>query len=126
MNALEYLKTKGRMTNTCGIDCNNCPLAYKNNGKSVQCTVLEKQYSDEAVKIVEEWGKEHPFITNRIKYEQLMKNLLGNDFEIEICSNKSYDVPCCACEQMNNCCECVKFWNDEYKRDRRMKDNGRS
>lgn len=114
MDALQYLKTKGRMTNSCQIDCCNCLMAYKNNGRSVQCTVLEREYSDEAIGIVEEWGKKHPIITNAEKYEQMMKNFLGDDFEIEICPNKSHDVPGCACEKMNSCNECVKFWNSEY------------
>ena len=114
MDALKYLETKGRMTNSCQIDCRNCPLAYKNNGKSIQCTALERDYSNEAIKIVEEWGKEHPIISNMDKYKEVIKETFGDDFEIEICGNKPYEnIPDCRCCMMN-CDECIEFWNSEY------------
>ena len=89
MDALKYLETKGRMTNSCQIDCRNCPLAYKNNGKSIQCTALERDYSNEAIKIVEGWGKEHPFVTNVDKYKEIIRETFGDNF-IDICYKKMF------------------------------------
>ena len=116
MDALEYFKIKNRMTKNCRIDCDECLLGSKYNGRNINCFPLESFYSDEAIKIVEKWEKEHPIITNAEKYEQMMKNLLGDDFDIEICPTKSHDVPSCACEKMNNCNDCEKFWNSEYRK----------
>ena len=116
MDALEYFKIKKRMTNKCEMDCVDCPLYYANNNKQLGCKRFEMLYPDEAIQIVERWEKEHPIMTNAEKYEQMMKNLLGDDFEIEICPTKSHDVPSCACEKMNNCNDCVKFWNSEYRK----------
>ena len=115
MDVLEYFKIKKRMTNKCEMDCVDCPL-YSNNNKQLGCKRFEMLYPDEAIKIVEKWEKEHPIITNAEKYEQMMKNLLGDDFDIEICPTKSHDVPSCACEKMNNCNDCKKFWNSEYRK----------
>ena len=112
MDALKYLETKGRMTNSCQIDCRNCPLAYKNNGKSIQCTALERDYSNEAIKIVEGWGKEHPFVTNVDKYKEIIRETFGDNF-IDICYKKN--VPICRCEDFN-CSECEEFWGREYKK----------
>ena len=116
MDALEYFKIKKRMTNKCEMDCVDCPLYYANNNKKLGCKRFETLYPDEAIKIVERWEKEHPIMTNIEKYEQMMKNLLGDDFEIEICPSKSHDVPSCACDKMNDCNDCVKFWNSEYRK----------
>ena len=33
MDAIEYLKTRTRMTNNCTINCDECLLHYKNNDK---------------------------------------------------------------------------------------------
>ena len=70
----------------------------------------------ELTEIIKYLYKEHPIMTNIEKYEQMMKNLLGNDFEIEICPSKSHDVLRCACDKMNDCNDCVKFWNSEYRK----------
>ena len=115
MDAIEYLKTRTRMTSNCTIKCDECLLHYKNNNHELYCNKLEEYYPNEAIKIVEEWGKEHPIISNMDKYKEVIKETFGDDFEIEICPTKSHDVPSCACEKMNNCNECVKFWNSEYK-----------
>ena len=116
MDVLEYFKIKKRMTNKCEMKCDECPLYDKSNNKQLGCKRFEMLYPNEAIQIVERWEKEHPIMTNAEKYEQMMKNLLGDDFEIEICPSKSHDVPGCACEKMNNCNDCVKFWNSEYRK----------
>ena len=114
MDAIEYLKTRTRMTNNCTINCDECLLHYKNNDKELYCNKLEEYYPNEAIKIVEKWSKEHPLISNVDKYKEVIKETFGDDFEIEICGNKPYEnIPDCRCCMMN-CDECIEFWNSEY------------
>ena len=114
MDALEYFKIKKRMTNKCEMDCVDCPL-YSNNNKQLGCKRFEMLYPEESIQLVEEWKKEHPFISNMDKYKEIIKETFGDDFEIEICGNKPYEnIPDCRCCMMN-CDECIEFWNSEYK-----------
>lgn len=64
MDALEYLEIKSRMTNNCKMKCDECPLYDKSNNKQLGCKRFEMLYPKEAIKIVEEWKKEHPIMTN--------------------------------------------------------------
>ena len=117
MDALEYLKIKGEMTNTCKMKCDECPLYDKSNNKQLGCKRFEMLYPEEAIKIVEDWKKEHPIISNMDKYKEVIKETFGDDFEIEICGNKPYEnIPDCRCCMMN-CDECIEFWNSEYKKE---------
>ena len=76
MNALEYLKIKGEMTNTCKMKCDECPLYDKSNNKQLGCKRFEMLYPEEAIKIVEDWKKEHPIMTNKINIQKLQKKHL--------------------------------------------------
>ena len=114
MDALEYFKIKKRMTNKCEMDCVDCPLYYANSNKQLGCKRFEMLYPKEAIKIVEDWEKEHPFVTNADKYKEIIRKTFGDNFEIEICGNKPYEnIPDCRCCMMN-CDECIEFWNSEY------------
>ena len=55
-----YFRTKRRMTNSCNIECDRCPLCYKHNGFNLACGNFELLHPDFAVKILENWLKEHP------------------------------------------------------------------
>ena len=112
MDAIEYLKTRKRMTKNCRIDCDECLLGSKYNGRNINCTPLETLYPNEAIKIVEEWGKEHPFISNVDKYKEIIRETFGDDFDIEICGKQ---VPNFKCSSFS-CDECIKFWNSEYEK----------
>ena len=115
MDALEYFKTKNKMTNNCKVNCDICPLSYDNNSKGISCGKFETFYPNEAIKIVEDWEKEHPFISNMDKYKEVIRKTFGDDFGIEICGNKPYEnIPDCRCYMMN-CDECIEFWYSEYK-----------
>ena len=63
MSAMEYFKTKNRMTNKCNMLCRECPLACYNNGTKSECDELEKESAEKAIEIVYNWGKEHPVKT---------------------------------------------------------------
>lgn len=60
MEAIEYLKAKGRMTKMCEIDCHECPLHIDNNGACVSCPELQVMYPELAIAIVEEWNENNP------------------------------------------------------------------
>lgn len=64
MDAVDFIKTKERMTKSCR-NCEGCSLSFENNGKRMFCDTFIKKYPEEAVRIVEEWGKEHPLKTRR-------------------------------------------------------------
>ena len=112
MDALEYFKIKNRMTKNCRIDCDECLLGSKYNGRNINCFPLESFYSDEAIKIVEKWEKEHPFVTNADKYKEIIRKTFGDNF-IQICFREN--VPTCRCRDFN-CSECEEFWGREYKK----------
>ena len=112
MDALEYFKTKNKMTNNCKVNCDICPLSYDNNSKGISCGKFETFYPNEAIKIVEKWDKEHPFVTNMDKYKEIIRETFGDNF-IQICFREN--VPTCRCRDFN-CSECEDFWNKKYKK----------
>ena len=115
MDALEYLKIRGRMTSNCNKSCGNCPLYYDNNGKKKTCTEFEFLYPNEAISIISKWEKEHPLKTNKDKYKEIIRETFGDNFDIEICGSRPYEnIPDCRCDSMMDCGDCVKFWNSEY------------
>lgn len=64
MKAVDYLKTKARMTNNCETDycVFKCPLnnmRNKSNSKE-SCTEFEQIYPEQAVEIIEKWGEGTP------------------------------------------------------------------
>lgn len=54
MDAIEYLKTRTRMTKNCTINCSECSLYYKNNNHELYCNKLEEYYPKVAIQIVED------------------------------------------------------------------------
>lgn len=63
MSAMEYFKTKNRMTKKCNISCKSCPLHIITDEKEIYCVDLENFHSEKAIEIVYNWGKEHPVKT---------------------------------------------------------------
>ena len=112
MDAIEYLKTRTRMTKNCEMDCDECLLGCNKNSRGVSCSGLEIYHPEEAIKIVEEWKKEHPFISNMDKYKEIIRETFGDNF-IQICFREN--VPTCKCRDFN-CSECEEFWGREYKK----------
>lgn len=118
MDAIEYLKEKGRMTKECKIECKYCKLGRDNNNKETWCKSFEGQYPEQAVKIVEDWSKENPIVTNKDKFYEVMKETFGvKDEEINTCKHycKDKKIPRVFCNQFDGCNSCDVFWNTEYK-----------
>ena len=110
MDALEFLKVRSRMTNKCEMDCDKCLLGCNKNSRGVSCSGLETNYPNEAIQIVEEWGKEHPLISNVDKYKEVIRETFGGDL-IDICDKQ---VPNFKCSNFRSCDECIEFWDSEY------------
>ena len=70
MEAIEFLEEAQRMCKSYA-DCKGCPLESSACG-FIRCAV---DYSDAdircAIKVVEQWSKEHPIITNAKKFEEV-------------------------------------------------------
>ena len=69
MEAVNCLKEKKRMCNTIG--CSECGLSHFNNGHSILCHFFMEEFPEEAVRIVEEWSKEHSMKTMGDKFKEI-------------------------------------------------------
>lgn len=61
LTALEFFKTKHRMCNTPD-SCIDCPI-YSKKARRQWCSAWINTHPEEAISIVEQWGKEHPVKT---------------------------------------------------------------
>lgn len=111
MEATEYLKEKGRLTNGCGISCNSCWLSSDNNRKKIRCNYLEFEYPEEAVKIVKQWAKENPKKTYlSVLLEKFPKTILnGKGIPDSFCPNEIFGKGNCIADSCEEC------WNKEYE-----------
>lgn len=62
MDAVEYLKASKRICEAYET-CKGCPLNREECEND--CTILEHELPEEAVRIVEKWGKENPVLTRK-------------------------------------------------------------
>jgi len=111
MDAVEYLKEKGRMTKKCNINCKDCPL--RNNGTAhTDCDFLEENMPEQAVAIVETWAKEHPVKTYlSVLLEKLPNIKLHNNGTPLHCPSHYFKASNVDCHKVR-CWDC---WNREYK-----------
>lgn len=70
---VNYLKEKIRMTNMCGILCENCPISSSNNKMSINCHELQYEYPKKAIEIVQKWSDEHPQKTQKTRLEDFLE-----------------------------------------------------
>ena len=59
-----YLKEKARMTkssysDSCTINCRDCPLSSDNNIHGYTCNCFEKMHPKEAISVIQKWSDEH-------------------------------------------------------------------
>ncbi len=64
MDAVEFVKTLGRM---CNVECSKCEF-WKRRSNFESCTVWQKNHPEEAVAIVEQWAAEHPVKTRQSEF----------------------------------------------------------
>ena len=89
MEAIEFLKEYKRMCESMAVDeCSVCPMSLEKNKHNVACSHLLKKCPEDACKIVEQWSKEHPIITNAKKFEEVFGFSLENTFILpsEVCN----------------------------------------
>ncbi len=65
MDAVKFLKDCNRICAT--VDCLDCPL----HDEHICMHGIEDDEAEEAVSIVEQWSKEHPIVTNLIKFQEV-------------------------------------------------------
>ena len=101
------------------VECDDCPL-YKPSRYCKNFPMSEEEI-EEYEKILEEWAKEHPVVTNVDKYIEVMKNTFGGTkFDKDVvhlkvcpkCVGKEIDSN--ECSRMY-CSECLKWWDEEYR-----------
>ena len=108
-----YLREKARMTEGCNINCCVCILGVDKNGKRVSCYKLEAECQAEAIAIVQKWSDEHPVMTNKEKFVQIMKDVFGADIVINNGDCPPTDSYLEECNE--RCSECLKWWNEPYQ-----------
>lgn len=86
MDAVKYLKEKGRVTEGCASDekCRLCPLSERNNEEGMPCYEYEFKHPEESVEIVEKWAAEHPVKTRQSEFLRMFPNALINDGVLRI------------------------------------------
>ena len=108
MNAVDYLKAKGRMTGNCHILCRDCPLD--------NCSKLEIDYPEQAVEIVEKWAKENPVKTYlSVLLEKLPNMPLNKEGIPKFCPTAIWGDTYCVRTFNGDISICVECWNREYK-----------
>ena len=51
--------------------CGDCPIASSNNGNDVSCNDLMRKFPEKAERIILQWSKENPIMTNGKKFEEV-------------------------------------------------------
>lgn len=64
MDAVEFVKTLGRM---CNAECIRCEF-WKRRSSGESCTSWQKNHPEEAVAIAEQWAAEHPIKTRQSEF----------------------------------------------------------
>lgn len=111
MEFKEAIKIRRRMCNYY-VECDDCPL-YKPSRYCKNFPMSEEEI-EEYEKILEEFAREHPVMTNADKYIEVIKNTFGEDADKteirELCIGSSLGIEC-----IKHCTECLKWWDEEYK-----------
>lgn len=118
MDAVKYLKERKRMCSS--TNCCECPLYTRNNGKGKNCNVIEKDYAEEAVAIVEKWSTEHQAKTRQSELLNMFPNArLNYEGVIAICPkyiDKTFNKKgMCNYVSCDNCQK--KYWLAEVECD---------
>lgn len=113
---VETVKNFNRMCeyNSTQNNCIKCGMSTFNNGRLVNCDYFLKNYPQETKKIVTDWVKAHPVITNADKY----KETFGFEPDTNHCPMSLYVKTCRGCDD----CEYRDFWGQEYQEPKRGKE----
>ena len=98
--------------NCSSVYCDSCPL-FKEEG-----CLGNKKIANlyEIIDVVEQWGKEHPIVTNADKFEEVFgtRPIMINADDSYVCPERVGFLVKCSVN--GSCCDCKeKFWGAEYK-----------
>ena len=100
------IQTKEGDENCVGISCSSCPF----DGKTCNTGALVFN-SYEAIEIVEKWAKEHPIVTNAMKF----KEVFGVEYDaMNSCINLGIKCRDCDYYEDGECDASNRFWSAEY------------
>lgn len=113
MDAVEFVKTLGRM---CNAECIRCEF-WKRKSSGESCTSWQKDNPEEAVAIVEQWAKEHPVKTRQSVFlEQWPDARINEADELPMASPCDLDGKLVGKCKGIICPECrKKFWLAEVE-----------
>lgn len=109
MDAVKFINEKERMCHS--IPCHDCGLAYDNNGYKMSCSGFIADHPEEAVKIVEQWGKGRPVETRQSEFLKHYPDAMTdrNTGVLAVCPRAVFGGQCKYSEvNCGTCCE--KFW----------------
>lgn len=116
-NTEEYFTEKARMVKltdigVCEIECTNCPLSEKNNGKGRLCADYEMHHPEEAISIVQRWSNAHP---RKTYLSEFLKNYPNAELDHgvpKVCLKKLGAVLGCAKTKKGDVyISCYSCWN---------------
>lgn len=87
----------------------HCKMSWNANEKKMFCDNFMGNNPEEAEKIIMDWAKEHPAVTNADKF----KEVFGMDPDTSNCP-----ITCMGCDG----CEYLNFWEQEYQEPKRDKE----
>ena len=129
MDAVEFLKEKGRMCRTILIvggfvgRCDECEIG-KRRASGQTCDKYIVKHPEEAVAIVEQWAKEHPCKTRQSEFLKLYPDarLFDGVLAIDPCKINSSRFDSTECRSYSDefgvlsCDKCrEQFWNEEVE-----------
>lgn len=122
MNAVEFLRKRGRMCKTFGL-CSGkdsgtmCELYAKSSEKGLSCADYANAYPEEAVAIVERWAKEHPKKTRQSEFLKLFPNANIDSGTLKCCPlDIDTDFQCPLGDEESTCDDCKRrYWLAEME-----------
>lgn len=119
MDAVKYLKEKGRMTKKCGISCYDCLLGRHNNGMKIPCQEFEIEHPEKVVEIVEKWAAEHPPKTRQSEFLKMFPDANVDEhgvISISPCELNTKEYTDNDCKRTEPCDICRhKYWSQEVE-----------
>lgn len=104
----EVMKQRGRMCDSYKGKCGECGLNILKNGKGMCCNDFFEHYPQKAEKIIMDWAKGHPVMTNADKFREVFGiEIRYNITKCNLFRCKSVDCDCKECEYHG-------FWEKEY------------
>lgn len=116
MDAVEFVKTLGRM---CNAECIRCEF-WKRKSGGESCNSWQKNHPEDAVAIVEKWAAEHPVKTLQSVFLKMLPNVPLNDkgqpaFCPKLLDTAYHPVGSC-CLDVDICQRCMdNFWGQEVE-----------